>query len=57
MQYKTLGDNAITAPLLCLGSMTWGSQNTPAEGHEQVSMALANGLNFIDSTAEMYPVR
>lgn len=55
MQYKTLGDNALEVPLLCLGSMTWGSQNTPAEGHEQISMALANGLNFID-TAEMYPV-
>ena len=55
MQYRTLGDNALKVPLLCLGSMTWGSQNTPAEGHEQISMALANGLNFID-TAEMYPV-
>ena len=56
MQYKTLGDNALEVPLLCLGSMTWGSsQNTAAEGREQISMALANGLNFID-TAEMYPV-
>lgn len=56
MQYKTLGNNALKVPLLCLGSMTWGSsQNTAAEGREQISMALANGLNFID-TAEMYPV-
>ena len=56
MQYKTLGDNALEVPLLCLGSMTWGSsQNTAAEGREQISMSLANGLNFID-TAEMYPV-
>ena len=56
MQYKQLGDNALTVPLLCLGSMTWGSsQNTAADGREQISMALANGLNFID-TAEMYPV-
>ena len=56
MQYKTLGDNALEVPLLCLGSMTWGSsQNTAAEGREQISMAMANGLNFID-TAEMYPV-
>ena len=55
MQYTTLSDNALKVPLLCLGSMTWGSQNTPAEGHEQISMALANGLDFID-TAEMYPV-
>lgn len=55
MQYTTLGDHALKVPLLCLGSMTWGSQNTAAEGHEQISMALANNLNFID-TAEMYPV-
>ena len=56
MQYKQLGENALNVPLLCLGSMTWGSsQNTAAEGREQISMALANGLNFID-TAEMYPV-
>ncbi|MGB1311122.1 MAG: aldo/keto reductase [Leucothrix sp.] len=60
MQYKQLGNdasgNALTVPLLCLGSMTWGSsQNTAAQGREQISMALANGLNFID-TAEMYPV-
>lgn len=55
MQYTTLGNNALNVPLLCLGSMTWGSQNTPAEGHEQISMALDNNLNFID-TAEMYPV-
>jgi len=54
MQYKTLG-NSLDVPLLCLGSMTWGSQNTEAEGHEQISMSMANGLNFID-TAEMYPV-
>ena len=56
MQYKQLGNNALEVPLLCLGSMTWGSsQNTAAEGREQISMSLANGLNFID-TAEMYPV-
>lgn len=54
MQYTTIGNN-FKVPLLCLGSMTWGSQNTEAEGHEQISMAMDNGLNFID-TAEMYPV-
>lgn len=54
MQYKTIG-NTFEVPLLCLGSMTWGSQNTRAEGHEQISMAMDNDLNFID-TAEMYPV-
>lgn len=58
MQYTTLGDatnNTLKVPLLCLGSMTWGSQNTAAEGREQISMALDHNLNFID-TAEMYPV-
>ena len=55
MQFTYLGDQAIEVPKLCLGSMTWGSQNTPAEGHQQIDMALAHGLNFID-TAEMYPV-
>ncbi len=40
---------------LCLGSMTWGRQNTETEGHAQIDMALANGVNFVD-TAEMYPV-
>jgi aryl-alcohol dehydrogenase-like predicted oxidoreductase len=40
--------------VLCLGSMTWGAQNTEAEGHAQIDRALAAGVNFID-TAEMYP--
>lgn len=39
---------------LCLGSMTWGSQNTEAEGHRQIDIALDHGVNFID-TAELYP--
>ena len=39
---------------LCLGSMTWGTQNTEAEGHEQIDFAIDHGINFID-TAEMYP--
>ena len=39
---------------LCLGSMTWGTQNTEAEGHEQIDYAVEHGINFID-TAEMYP--
>jgi aryl-alcohol dehydrogenase-like predicted oxidoreductase len=40
---------------ICLGTMTWGSQNTEAEGHAQIDRALEAGVNFID-TAEMYPV-
>ncbi len=40
---------------ICLGTMTWGEQNTEAEAHEQIDYALDRGINFID-TAEMYPV-
>jgi len=40
---------------ICLGSMTWGTQNSEAEGHAQIDYALERGVNFID-TAEIYPV-
>jgi aryl-alcohol dehydrogenase (NADP+) len=40
---------------VCLGTMTWGEQNTEAEAHEQLAYAIGQGINFID-TAEMYPV-
>jgi aryl-alcohol dehydrogenase (NADP+) len=40
---------------VCLGTMTWGKQNSEAEAHEQLDYAIAQGINFID-TAEMYPV-
>ena len=55
MQYNKLGRTDIMVSALCLGSMTWGTQNSPAEAFAQIDMALANGVNFID-TAEMYPV-
>lgn len=55
MKYKTLGRTDLNVSALCLGSMTWGTQNTMAEGHGQIDMALDHGINFID-TAEMYPV-
>ena len=54
MIYKQLGRTDLNVSLLCLGSMTWGTQNTLAEGHAQIDMALDHGINFID-TAEMYP--
>ena len=54
MIYKQLGRTDLNVSLLCLGSMTWGTQNTAAEGHAQIDMALDYGINFID-TAEMYP--
>ncbi len=55
MRYKTLGRTGLKVSELCLGSMTWGTQNTASEGHAQIDMALEHGINFID-TAEMYPV-
>ena len=54
MKYNTLGRTDLKVSALCLGSMTWGTQNTPEEGHAQIDMALEHGINFID-TAEMYP--
>jgi len=55
MHYKNLGSSNIRVSTFCLGSMTWGTQNTEKEGHEQIDYALDQGVNFID-TAEMYPV-
>ena len=55
MQYSNLGNSGLEVSKICLGTMTFGEQNTQAEGHEQLDMALSLGVNFID-TAEMYPV-
>jgi len=55
MKMNPLGRTGLTVSELCLGSMTWGTQTTEAEGHAQIDRALAAGINFID-TAEMYPV-
>ncbi len=55
MQYRTLGRTDIEVSLICLGTMTWGSQNSEAEAHEQLDYAVSQGVNFID-TAEGYPV-
>ena len=55
MRYNTLGRTDLKVSALCLGSMTWGSQNSEAEAHAQIDCALDAGINFIDS-AEMYPV-
>ena len=55
MRYNQLGRTDINVSALCLGSMTWGSQNTAPEAHAQIDMALDRCVNFID-TAEMYPV-
>lgn len=55
MKRNTLGSSDIEVSDLCLGSMTWGTQNSAEEGHAQIDVALDAGINFID-TAEMYPV-
>ena len=55
MKYKKLGNTDTDVSLICLGTMTYGEQNTQAEAFEQLDYALEHGVNFID-TAEMYPV-
>lgn len=55
MKYKKLGNTDIDVSLICLGTMTWGQQNTEQDAHEQLDYALSRHINFID-TAEMYPV-
>ena len=55
MQMNPLGRTGLKVSELCLGSITWGTQNSEAEGHAQIDHALAQDINFID-TAEMYPV-
>jgi aryl-alcohol dehydrogenase-like predicted oxidoreductase len=55
MKYTKLGNTDIEVSKVCLGTMTFGDQNTESEAHEQLDYALAQGINFID-TAEMYPV-
>ena len=55
MEYRRLGQTDIDVSVICLGTMTWGQQNTEAEAHEQLDYALEAGVNFID-TAELYAV-
>ena len=55
MEYKTLGNSDLKVSKICLGTMTFGEQNSQSEAHQQLDYALARGVNFID-TAEMYPV-
>ena len=55
MEYRRLGTSAIDVSMVCLGTMTWGEQNTEAEAHAQLDRALDLGINFLDA-AEIYPV-
>jgi len=55
MNYKKLGNTDINISTICLGTMTWGEQNTQSEAFEQMNYSLENGVNFWD-TAELYAV-
>lgn len=55
MEKRKLGHSDIDVSLICLGTMTWGEQNTEQEAFQQLDMAIDHGVNFIDA-AEMYPV-
>jgi len=55
MKYNQLGSSDLNVSEICLGTMTFGEQNTESDAHAQLDMAIDYGVNFID-TAEMYPV-
>jgi len=55
MDYRPLGRTGLDVSAICLGTMTWGKQNTEAEAHAQLDYALDHGITFID-TAEMYAI-
>jgi aryl-alcohol dehydrogenase-like predicted oxidoreductase len=55
MRRVKLGSSELEVPVICLGTMTWGQQNTEREAHEQLSYAVERGVNFLD-TGEMYSV-
>ena len=54
MKYRPLGRTGLSVSEICLGTMTWGSQNTETEAHAQMDLAVEMGVNFFDA-AEMYP--
>lgn len=55
MEKRRLGASDLKVSVICLGTMTWGQQNTQEEGHSQMDRALSAGVNFFDA-AEMYPI-
>lgn len=55
MEYRRLGRTDLKVSAICLGTMTWGQQNTESEGHQQMDYALDQGVNFFD-TAELYSI-
>ena len=55
MNYKKLGNTDLNVSTICLGTMTWGEQNSEKEGFEQMDFAISQGVNFWD-TAELYSI-
>jgi len=55
VEYRKLGNTDTDVSVICLGTMTWGEQNSFDEGYEQMDYAVDNGVNFFD-TAELYPI-
>ncbi len=55
MRYRKLENTDIDVSVICLGTMTWGEQNSEAEAHQQLYFALSQGVNFVD-TAELYAI-
>jgi aryl-alcohol dehydrogenase (NADP+) len=55
VKYNKLGESDLQVSEICLGTMTWGEQNSEGQAHEQLDYAVSRGVNFIDA-AEMYPV-
>ena len=56
MKYRKLGTTDIDVSVICLGTMTFGEQNSQIDGFQQMDYALDRGINFFD-TAELYPIR
>jgi len=55
MKYRKLGTTDIDVSVICLGTMTWGEQNTQKNAYEQMDYAVDQGINFFD-TAELYAI-
>ena len=55
MKFKKLGNTDVDVSLICLGTMTWGTQNSEKEAFEQMDYSIGQGINFFD-TAELYPI-
>ena len=54
MNFNKLGNTDVKVSTICLGTMTWGEQNSQKEAFQQMDYAIEQGINFFD-TAEIYP--